>query len=356
MQHSMPTPVVMGDLTSVNRQPSARERRYSNFGCISQAPVMQWPGASRSRYNLNPQSRLAALSMVAASVFIALSTFLAKGVAGRFSIPAASEDIHPLQITAGRFLAAWLLWLMIVLYRRKAFEPIHWHLHIVRTALGWLTVTCIFWASSKMALTDATAISFLTPVVTLALAVLLLKEKVGPVRITAVAIMLAGAMILLRPGTSAFQPAALIALTAAVASGFEAMYIKRLSALEPRSQILFLNNSIGLVIALIAASLVWIWPSPLQWLVMAGVGLSMAMAQIFFLTSLRDGDASYVIPFMYSTLVFAGILDYLVFGETTDTAGAAGALIIVCGAIFLALREGRNAKVRSASSASRDAE
>ncbi len=294
--------------------------------------------------------------MVAASVFIAVSTFLAKGLAGRFSMPAVDEDIHPLQITAGRFLAAWILWLAIVLYRRRAFQPIHWQLHVVRTVLGWLTVTCIFWASSKMALTDATAISFLTPVVTLALAVLLLKEKVGPVRITTVAIMLTGAMILLRPGTSAFQPAALIALTAAVASGFEALYIKRLSALEPRTQILFLNNSIGLVIALIAASVVWIWPSPLQWLLMAGVGLSMAMAQIFFLTSLRDGDASYVIPFMYSTLVFAGILDYLVFGETTDKAGAAGAIIIVCGAIFLAVREGRRRGNTAASSASEDAD
>lgn len=282
--------------------------------------------------------------MVAASIFIAASTFLAKGVAGRFSLPSATDDIHPLQITAGRFLAAWLVWVVIVLYRRRAFKPIHWRLHIARTLLGWLTVTCLFWASSKMALTDATAISFLTPVITLILAIFLLKERVGPVRIVAVGIMLLGAMILLRPGTSAFQPAALIALTAAVASGFEALYIKRLSALEPRTQILFLNNSIGLLISLAAASLVWVWPSPTQWLVMMGVGLSMATAQVFFLTSLRDGDASYVMPFMYSTLVFAGILDYVVFSETTDMAGAVGASIIVCGGIFLALREGRHSR------------
>ena len=47
-----------------------------------------------------------------------------------------------------------------------------------------------------------------------------------------------------------------------------------------------------------------------------------------------------VLIFMYSTLIFAGVLDYVVFGDRPDAIGALGALIIVAGAIFLALREG----------------
>lgn len=284
-------------------------------------------------------SAKAALYMVAASVFLAVSTFLAKGVAGRFESLTQAAEIHPLQITAARFIVAWLVWVVFISIRRVPFEPVHWPLHIVRTAFGWLTVTCVFWASSLMALADATAISFLTPVVTLILAVLVLKERVGPVRCSAVAIMLFGALVLLRPGTSAFQPAALIALVAAVTSAFEAMFIKRLTAREPRVQILFINNSIGMLIAVVAAMAVWVWPTVQQSIVLLGVGLSMAVAQVFFLTSMRDGDASFVIPFMYSTLIFAGILDYAVFGDSTDAVGALGAIIIVLGAVFLALRE-----------------
>ncbi len=276
--------------------------------------------------------------MIAASVFIALSAFLAKGAAGRF--PSAGEAIHPLQITAARFVVAWLVWLIFISVRRVRFQPVHWPLHIVRTAFGWLTVTCLFWASSLMALADATAISFLTPVVTLVLAVVVLKERVGPVRWSAVAIMLLGALVLLRPGTSAFQPAALIALVAAFTSAFEAMFIKRLTAREPLVQILFINNSIGVVIAVAAAAFVWVWPVGTQWFVLIGVGLSMATAQVFFITSMRDGDASFVIPFMYSTLIFAGVIDYLVFADRPDATGAAGACIIVLGGVFLALREG----------------
>lgn len=283
------------------------------------------------------EARKAALMMIVASVFIALSTFLAKGVAGRFSI--AAEPLHPLQITAGRFIFAWILWLVVVLVRRPTFSDIHWALHTLRSFFGWATVTCVFWASSRMALADATAISFLTPVVTLILAVLVLKERVGPVRWSAVAIMLLGALILLRPGTGAFQPVALIALCAALFSGIEATFIKKITALENRLQILFINNSIGLLIAVTAALWVWQSPSAVQWILLAAVGWSMAAAQVFFLTSMRDGEASYVVPFMYSTLIFAAILDYSVFGDTTDAVGFVGALVIVGGAVFLALRE-----------------
>ena len=109
-----------------------------------------------------------------------------------------------------------------------------------------------------MALADATAISFMTPVVTLILAVLILKERVGPVRWSAVAIMLIGALILLRPGTGAFQPAALIALGAALFSAVEATFIKKISALENRLQILFINNTLGMLIAVTAAYWVWL--------------------------------------------------------------------------------------------------
>lgn len=277
--------------------------------------------------------------MVCASVFIALSAFFAKGVAGRFVDISDGQPLHPLQITAGRFLFASILWVIVFAWMRPGFQPIHWTLHTARSIFGWLTITCVFWAGSLMALADATAISFLTPVVTLILAVTFLGEKVGWIRWSAVSIMLVGALVLLRPGTSAFQPAALIALAAALFSGVEAMLIKRISGLEPRLQILLINNGIGLIIAMAAAAFVWISPNAGQWLVLALVGLSMAVAQVFFLTSMRDGEASYVISFMYSTLIFVSVLDYYVFGDAPDALGFLGAGIIVMGAIFLALRE-----------------
>ena len=75
---------------------------------------------------------------------------------------------------------------------------------------GWALVYCV--QRSPNTLADATAISFLNPIVTMALAIPLLVELVGLVRRMAVRISLIGAVILIRPVTDAFQPAALLAL------------------------------------------------------------------------------------------------------------------------------------------------
>lgn len=274
--------------------------------------------------------------MVAASLFIAISTFLAKGLAGRFDSLATNNDLHPLQITAGRFIFGFALWVVIAAIQRLRPRDVHWGQHLARSFFGWLTVSCIFWASAQMALSDATAISFLTPVFTLLLAALVLHERIDSARICSIIVMLTGALMALRPGSDAFQPAALIALVAAITGAVEILLIKRLTQIEPRIQILLVNNLFGCLIAVGASFYVWSNPTVAQWGLMAAVGGSMAVAQILVLTSMRGADASYVAPFIYATLIFAGLLDLWVFGDTPDALGIAGAAVIVLGAVLLA--------------------
>ena len=82
--------------------------------------------------------------------------------------------------------------------------------------------------------------------------------------VTAAAIALVGALILLRPGPDSFQPAALLALGAAVLLGIEVIFIKQLSGREPWPQVLLVNNAIGLGIATLAVLPVWVpWSSRL---------------------------------------------------------------------------------------------
>ena len=107
-----------------------------------------------------------------------------------------------------------------------------------------------------MPLADATAISFLNPIVTMALAIPLLVELVGLVRRMAVRISLIGAVILIRPVTDAFQPAALLALGSVLIMGCKIIYIKILSHRKPSVWILFINNGFGAIISLTAASFV----------------------------------------------------------------------------------------------------
>jgi len=142
-----------------------------------------------------------------------------------------------------------------------------------------------------------------------------------------------------RPGTDAFQIVALVALSAALLMGAEAILIKRLTSREAPFQILVVNNGIGAAIALTAVLFVWQPPVPVQWGVMATIGVTMLCAQMFFLQAMRRAEASYVIPFYYATLIFATFYDFVVFGDLPAWISVAGAGLIVGGALLQVWRE-----------------
>jgi len=94
-----------------------------------------------------------------------------------------------------------------------------------------------------------------------------------------------------------------------------------------------------MLISATAVIFVWVMPSPDQFLLLALLGVSMACGQSLFIQSMRNAEASYVMPFAYSTLIFATLYDYTLFGDFPDGLSQLGALIIVTGAILLAWRE-----------------
>ena len=246
--------------------------------------------------------------------------------------------LHPFQVSFGRFLFAWLVFVTAVAVLRPHFTQPAWPTHVARVACGWAGATMMFAAAAMIPLADATAISFLNPVFCMILALPLLGEPVGPWRWTAAASAMLGAVILIRPGGSV-EPGALLALGAALAIGLELIFIKRLSGREAPLQILVINNSIGVGIACLAV--VWVWqpPTPQQWAGMAALGVTMAAAQFCFVNAMARADASFVTPFTYLTLVFAALYDAVLFGVLPDGVSLLGAAVITAGAALLTWRE-----------------
>ena len=273
--------------------------------------------------------------MLGASVFIAASTLMAK-LAGS---PQLGDPLHPLQISHGRFLFAWILIASTAAVMRLRISRHNLPLHGLRTLGGWGGISLMFAAVSFIPLADATAISFLNPVFAMILAIPILGERIGPVRWAAAGIALIGALVLLRPTPENFQPATLLALGAAAAMGFEIVLIKLLAGREGPLQILFINNSFGLVIASLAAVLFWSPPSAAQWAALAAVGTFMALAQACYVNAMGRAEASFIVPFAYATLVFAALFDAALFGVWPDAVSVMGAAIIIAGAALLAWRE-----------------
>ncbi|MBT0958041.1 DMT family transporter [Alphaproteobacteria bacterium KMM 3653] len=274
--------------------------------------------------------------MVAASAFIA-GTMLAAKLLGTDSL---GPPLHPLQISHGRFLFAFIAIATTAAALRPKFDPPNWRLHMGRTLCGWSGVTLMFASVAFIPLPDATAISFLNPVFAMLLAIPLLGERVGPWRWVAAVLAVIGALVLIRPGAGTFQAAALLAVGAAVLMGLELILIKKLSGRENPLQILLTNNAMGLTIASIAVLFVFAAPTPMQWLVLAALGFLMASAQACFVNAMARADASFATPFSYLTLVFAGAYDIAVFQAIPDWVSILGAVIILGGAALLAWREG----------------
>lgn len=286
---------------------------------------------------------LAASLILMATVFIAGTTLLAK----LLGTDALGHPLHPLQISHGRFVFAFIAISTAVAILRPRFTKPNLKLHLGRTLFGWGGVTLMFASVAFIPLPDATAITFLNPVFGMLLAIPLLRERVGPWRWAAAGIALIGAMILLRPTPESFQPAAMLALGAAALMGMELIFIKKLAGREGPLQVLWINNALGVLVATCAVLPVWQMPSLAQWAALAALGVMMACAQSFFINGMARADASFVAPFTYATLVFAALYDMAIFSQIPDAVSVLGACVILSGAALLAWRESvqrRNAR------------
>ncbi len=292
---------------------------------------------------LRPPNQPVALGfMLTATAFIAGTMVMAKSL----GTDALGPPLHPLQISHGRFLFAFLAIASAALILRPKISHPHFGLHIGRTLFGWGGVTLMFAAVAFIPLSDATAISFLNPVFGMLLAIPLLGERVGKWRWFAAFTALLGALILLRPGPDSFQLAGLLAFGAAVTMGMELIFIKKLANREPAFQILLINNTIGLCIATLAVMPVWVMPTSEQWGALATLGILMAAAQACFVNAMAQAEASFITPFSYVTLLFASLYDLIIFDVWPDWISLLGALTILSGASLLAWRERRIAHAR----------
>ena len=283
-----------------------------------------------------PNPTLTIAFMLTATAFIAGTMILAKTL-GTDSLGPA---LHPLQISQGRFIFAFLAIGTVAAVIRPTFDKIDWRLHIGRTVFGWGGVTLMFAAVAYIPLSDASAISFMNPVFCMIFAIPLLGEKVGKWRWLAAAMAFVGALVLLRPGSGSFQLGGLIALSAAIIMGLELILIKKLADRERPFQILLTNNALGLCISTLAVLPFWTMPTGLQWAALAGLGCLMAAAQTCFINAMARADASFITPFSYITLLFATLYDALIFDVIPDAVSWIGAGIIITGAALLAWREG----------------
>ena len=277
------------------------------------------------------------LFMISASLLIAGTTILAK-ILGTTTL---GPPINPMQISNARFFFAFILILLFFITTKSKIIKPNYKVHLGRSVCGWIGISILFGASSIIPITDATAIIFTNPIFTMLLAIVLLGEKVKPIKWIAVIITFWGALILIRPENNIInhQFIIIILIIGAFVLGLESVFIKMLTLKENPIQILLINNSIGLLISSIPICFIWITPTTLQILAMLGIGSLMLCAQACFIQALRRSKAHFAVPYFYSTLIFVAIYDFFIFNITLDDISFIGSSLIIIGGISIYISE-----------------
>lgn len=189
-------------------------------------------------------------------------------------------------------------------------------------------------------LAESSAILYVIPLIVTALALPFLGERVGLRRWLGVAVGFAGALIVIRPGSGAFQAAALLPLGGAFCFALFQILTRALGRTSERSlTTLFYTPLAGAVVATVAVPFVWVAPDLRGWLLLAALGLLGGLANFTQIKSLELAPASTIAPFIYTNLVWATLYGYLLFGDLPDGWTVLGAAIIAGSGLYVFYRE-----------------
>jgi drug/metabolite transporter (DMT)-like permease len=212
-------------------------------------------------------------------------------------------------------------------------------LHLMRGAA--LLGSSLFFISGLrfLPIAEASATGFVAPLFVTALSIIFLGEKVGLRRWIATAVGLIGVLIILRPGTGAFHPAAFFPLVSALAWACTLIMTRMMSGTERAITTMTYSSIAGLFILSALVPFVWVTPTWHDIAFGILIGVASTAGQWIVVLAFRYADASVLAPFSYTQLLWVSVLGFFIFGEVPDAYTITGAAFIVASGLYTAHRE-----------------
>jgi drug/metabolite transporter (DMT)-like permease len=211
--------------------------------------------------------------------------------------------------------------------------------HLFRAGFLILATYCFFLSLKFLPIADALAIFFVQPLIVVVLSALVLKEKVGPRRWAAVFVGFVGTMIIIRPGLGSLNPGTLFALAAGVFLAIYFVMTRRISGKAKAIVTTFQTTAIGMVVLSPLMPIVWVTPSPQQWVMFAGLGFVATMGHFFIVRAYDYAEASLLAPFAYTEMIMATVLGWVFFGDFPDGYTLFGVSVLIGSALYISWRE-----------------
>lgn len=231
-------------------------------------------------------------------------------------------------------------------------------MHMLRGLCVVLANMTFFLGLAAMPFADAVAIFFISPLVITLFSVLFLGEVVGPRRWAAIAVGFIGVLVMMRPGTQAFQVASLLPLVAAFCYAGIHIITRRIGGTESAATMAFYIQIMFIIVGVLFGLVVgdgrfgdlsdpslafllraWRWPVPADYPIFLVIGVGIAVAGYLISQAYRVAEASYVAPFEYLALPMSVIWGMTVFDEFPDGRDYFGMVLILGAGLFTIWRE-----------------
>ncbi len=205
----------------------------------------------------------------------------------------------------------------------------------LRGIFGYASLSFHFYALASLPLADAVLLHNVSPFVVALLAPRVLGERGGPHTLALSAIGLLGVALVVRPTGQLSLLPGLAALAGAVMSAGAYLTIRGIGATEHPLTVVLYFPMVSVLLSAVPAARSFVAPDALETALLLGVGLTTTAAQICLTAALQRERAAVATTVSYTSLVFAGALGALVFGEVPGPRTLAGAAAIVGAALLI---------------------
>jgi drug/metabolite transporter (DMT)-like permease len=280
------------------------------------------------------------LKIASVCVFVAMASLI-KATAGH--VP-PGEAVFFRSFFAIPVIVVWLTMRRELHLGVKTSNPLG---HFWRGLIGTTSMGLGFAGLGLLPLPEVTAIGYASPILVVIFAAMFLNEKVGAYRLGAVALGMAGVLIVLSPrmtvGTTSTDArealGAAVVLGAAFFASLAQVFVRKLVLTESTATIVFWFSVTAAALSTVTIFWGWVVPAPREAIFLIIAGLLGGVGQILLTSSYRLADASVIAPFEYTSMILAIGVGFFVFGEVPTSVMLLGASIIIAAGVIIILRE-----------------
>jgi drug/metabolite transporter (DMT)-like permease len=212
---------------------------------------------------------------------------------------------------------------------------------VLRSSLEAIVSIMFLTALAMLPLAEITAIMQLSPLLMALAAVLLLGERVGVGRWTAIVAGFGGVVLIIRPSWEGIETPQLLALSCILLVVFRDLLTRRIGTTVPALAVT-LASTVSVVVGGLAVSVfqTWYWPTATELQLLLGASVMLAVGNFLMVIAFRNGgDMTVITPFRYSVILWALLNGWLIWGDVPDAFALVGTAIIVASGLYIVRRD-----------------